>query len=40
MPGRDRFAWVDRAGWTLAALVLAGVLGHGIGRIVTASKRS
>ena len=40
MPGQDRFAALDVAGWSLVALVLVGVMVHGIGRIVTAGRRS
>lgn len=29
IPGRDRFPWLDRAGWLLALLTLAGVFAHG-----------
>lgn len=29
VPGRDRFGWLDDAAWSLAALMLLGVLGHG-----------
>jgi octaheme c-type cytochrome (tetrathionate reductase family) len=29
LPGRDRFVWLDRFGWTVSALTLAVVLGHG-----------
>jgi hypothetical protein len=35
LPGRDRSPWIDRLGWALAALTLAGVLLHGIGRLAT-----
>lgn len=34
LPGRDRHALIDAAGWTLALATLAGVLGHGALRIV------
>ncbi|MBI5276966.1 MAG: tetrathionate reductase family octaheme c-type cytochrome [Burkholderiales bacterium] len=40
LPARDRNALVDTAGWSLAALVLLGVLGHGAVRIASARRRS
>jgi octaheme c-type cytochrome (tetrathionate reductase family) len=39
LPGRDANPLLDRIGWTLALLMLAGVLGHGLIRIVAARKR-
>lgn len=39
MPGRDTYPLLDTIGWLLAALSLAGVLGHGALRIVTQGKR-
>ncbi|PKO59214.1 MAG: cytochrome C, partial [Betaproteobacteria bacterium HGW-Betaproteobacteria-18] len=36
--GRDHIALLDTAGWALAALTLLGVIGHGIGRILTAKR--
>lgn len=39
IPGRDRSAWLDRAGYSLAGLAFLGVLGHGTLRIVTRKKR-
>lgn len=34
MPGRDANPWIDRIGWLLAAATLAGVLMHGLMRLV------
>lgn len=38
MPGRDRFVWLDRIGFGLAGLTLAGVIGHLVIRIVAAGR--
>lgn len=34
LPGRDTNPWIDRIGWGLAAVTLAGVLLHGLIRLV------
>lgn len=39
IPGRDRSAWLDTAGYSLAGLAFLGVLGHGTLRIVASRKR-
>jgi hypothetical protein len=41
IPGRatDHAQWLDRTGWTLAALALLGVLVHGAVRVVAARRR-
>lgn len=39
LPGRDANAWVDRAGWALALLVLAGTAAHGARRFVSRGNR-
>ena len=39
IPGRNRSAWLDTAGYSLAGLAFLGVLGHGALRIVTRRKR-
>jgi len=41
IPGRarDHAAWLDTAGWALAALTLLGVLGHGLGRIFFSKRK-
>jgi octaheme c-type cytochrome (tetrathionate reductase family) len=38
LPARDRNAWIDMAGWAMAALVLLGVTGHGLMRVVAGRK--
>ncbi len=38
MPGRSGQAWLDWIGWSIAALTLIGVLGHGALRLVTGKK--
>ncbi len=38
MPGRDRNPWIDRIGWILVAATLAGVLLHGLVRVVSRKK--
>jgi octaheme c-type cytochrome (tetrathionate reductase family) len=42
IPGRgsDHAAWLDRAGWMLAALTLLGTLGHGLGRAILSRRRN
>ncbi len=40
MPGRDSLKPVDLAGWALVSLVLAGVLIHGVVRVLSDIKRS
>jgi octaheme c-type cytochrome (tetrathionate reductase family) len=35
LPGRDANAWVDRAGWALVLLVLAGTMAHGARRFIS-----
>ncbi len=40
MTGRDRFGWLDQAGWALVLLTLAGVLGHAAVRVVTRNRRA
>ena len=39
IPGRDRFALMDQAGWGIALLTLLGVLGHGAARIVAGRRK-
>jgi octaheme c-type cytochrome (tetrathionate reductase family) len=39
MPGRDRHTVIEAGGWTLAALALAGVLAHGLMRVVAGRRR-
>jgi hypothetical protein len=39
LPGRDANAWVDRAGWALALLVLAASALHGAMRFVSRGNR-
>ncbi len=39
VPGRDRNALVDRLGWLLVITVLAAVLLHGIGRLISSTIR-
>lgn len=39
IPGRDRVAWLDSAGWSLAGMTLLGVLVHGSARVVTSLRR-
>lgn len=39
LPGRDAAAWLDRAGFGLAALALLGVFGHGALRLLTRGRR-
>lgn len=39
LPGRDRNIWLDRAGWSVALLVLLGSLVHAAGRILTRRRR-
>ncbi len=34
MPGRDANTWLDRIGWLLVAATLAGVLLHGLARLI------
>ncbi|RPI44592.1 MAG: tetrathionate reductase family octaheme c-type cytochrome [Betaproteobacteria bacterium] len=38
MPGRDTFPWLDRIGWALVLLTLAGVVGHGLLRLLLTRK--
>lgn len=38
MPARDRQPVIEAGGWTLVALTLAGVLGHGVLRVVRGRK--
>ena len=38
MPGRDLHPWIDRIGWILVAATLAGVLLHGLVRVVSRKK--
>jgi hypothetical protein len=42
MPGRgsDHARWLEIGGWLLAALVLLGVTGHGLIRVVTHKRHS
>ena len=37
--GRDHIGLLDTAGWALAGLSLLGVIGHGIGRIMSAKRK-
>ena len=39
LPGRDANAWVDRAGWALALLVLAATAAHGAKRLLSRGNR-
>ncbi|MCU0970488.1 MAG: tetrathionate reductase family octaheme c-type cytochrome [Gammaproteobacteria bacterium] len=39
MPGRDHFAWLDKLGWAVVLLTLAGVLGHGLLRLVLSGRK-
>jgi hypothetical protein len=39
MPGRDHFAWLDKIGWVVVLLTLAGVLGHGLLRLVLSGRK-
>jgi octaheme c-type cytochrome (tetrathionate reductase family) len=41
MPGRasDHATWLDASGWTLAGLMLLGVVVHGIGRVTTSGRK-
>jgi hypothetical protein len=39
MPGRDSFPWLDKIGWALVLLTLAGVLGHGLLRLVLSGRK-
>lgn len=39
MPGRDRFRVLDTAGWGLVLAALAGVILHGLGRLVTNGRK-
>lgn len=39
IPGRDRSAWLDTAGYSLAGLAFLGVLGHGALRIFSSRRR-
>ncbi|MEA3277742.1 MAG: tetrathionate reductase family octaheme c-type cytochrome [Pseudomonadota bacterium] len=39
MPGRDANPWIDRIGWLLVAATLAGVLLHGLMRLVFRRRR-
>ncbi|MDM8567158.1 tetrathionate reductase family octaheme c-type cytochrome [Candidatus Halobeggiatoa sp. HSG11] len=39
MPGRDNNIWLDRIGWLIVLSTLAGILLHGLGRIVFTTKR-
>jgi hypothetical protein len=41
IPGRgsDHAGWIDFTGWTLAALTLLVVLGHGLARVVASKRR-
>ena len=39
MPGRGQFAWLDRLGIALVVLTLLGVIGHGVGRILSRRQR-
>ncbi len=39
LPGRDANAWVDRAGWALALLVLAATAAHGAKRFISRGNR-
>jgi octaheme c-type cytochrome (tetrathionate reductase family) len=40
IPGRDANPWIDRIGWILFLLTLAGVTGHGILRLVMGKKKA
>jgi octaheme c-type cytochrome (tetrathionate reductase family) len=40
MPGRDANPWIDRIGWLLAAATLAGVLLHGLTRLIVGRRRA
>lgn len=39
LPGRDTNPWIDKIGWLLVAATLAGVLLHGLGRLITHKKQ-
>ncbi|PVZ71804.1 tetrathionate reductase family octaheme c-type cytochrome [Pelagibaculum spongiae] len=39
LPGRDSFSWLDTTGWLLVLLTLAGVLAHGLFRVVRSSSK-
>ena len=40
LPGRDSNPWIDRIGWLLVAATLAGVLLHGLVRIMTRKRQA
>jgi octaheme c-type cytochrome (tetrathionate reductase family) len=40
MPGRDTNPWIDRIGWLLVAATLAGVLLHGLVRLIVGRRRA
>jgi hypothetical protein len=40
MPGRDANPWIDRIGWLLVLATLAGVLLHGLVRLVTRKRQA
>jgi hypothetical protein len=39
IPGRDRHALIDTAGWSLALLALVGVGGHGAMRVASRRRK-
>lgn len=40
MPGRDANPWIDRIGWLLVLATLAGVLLHGLMRLVLGRRKA
>ncbi len=40
MPGRDAHPWIDRIGWLLIAATLAGVLLHGLARLIASRRKA
>jgi octaheme c-type cytochrome (tetrathionate reductase family) len=40
MPGRDANPWIDRIGWFLVFATLAGVLLHGLARLIVGRRRA
>ena len=40
MPGRDANPWIDRIGWLLVLATLAGVLLHGLMRLIVGRKKA
>ena len=40
MPGRDANPWIDGIGWLLVFATLAGVLLHGLVRLIVGRRRA